>query len=476
MVDPWLNPAGDPWRHYSPAFSSGSNPCLSSFATHAAQGTSVPTGLCGRCLGTGTAGDRRTPQSYSMPFMSPIPQGPQMGFGPMPQQAPGVPSQGMAPQSQLGTSQNAGDYAGVAGNLLNRLDATTMNTSPRPVASAFDLFGKPANSSFAGSHHQAPATAQQQNELMLKALTAALSGDKKSLPSWSGGVESLRPWLRQLSYWELDNNVPKARWGIKLLQSFSENSAPRKIAETIDLSIVLSEAGYGAILAEIMAKYGPYLEAIGPAAIDQFFYGLERSRTESFSNYIASREIALQELEAQLGEKVPPRIAGRVLLRGANLTEQQRENLAIKYHALLTFDEVARALRPLDRPEALVNKVNKAFLMHREPEKETTAEVSPDENEEELVEDSEEDEPESDGEGNLTFLLFDQNREYTEEETQYIWAYNSAYRDVRKDLARKKGRNFSKPKETKNRGGAGRRAAGAPSTVPSLACVWSLIR
>lgn len=44
----------------------------------------------------------------------------------------------------------------------------------------------------------------------------------------------------------------------------------------------------------------------------------------------------------------------RVLLRGANLTEQQRENLAIRYNALLTFDQIARALRPLDRPEALV--------------------------------------------------------------------------------------------------------------------------
>ena len=279
---------------------------------------------------------------------------------------------------------------------------------------------------------------------------------RKSLPTWGGGVESLRPWLRQLSYWEVDNNVPRARWGMKLLQSFAENSVPRKIAESLDLSVVLSEAGYGAILTEIMTKYGPYLEAIGPAAIDQFFYGMERSRNDSFSNYIASKELALQELEAQLGEKVPPRIAGRVLLRGANLTEPQRENLAIKYHALLTFDQVARALRPLDRPEALVGKVNKTFLLQQENAEETPSAVLPEDEDDELIEDNEE-EPESDGDGNLTYLLFDQDREYTEEETQYIWAYNSAYRDVRKDLqARKKGRHFFKPKESKNKKGDGR--------------------
>ncbi|CAK9075796.1 Uncharacterized protein SCF082_LOCUS36656 [Durusdinium trenchii] len=323
------------------------------------------------------------------------------------------------------------------------------------------------------SSQTTPSTPAQQNELMLKALTAALSGDKKSIPTWNGSVETLRPWLRQLSYWELDNNVPKTRWGIKLLQSFTDGSAPRKIAETVDLSVVLSEQGYGTILTEIMTKYGPFLEAIGPAAIDHFFYGFERSRQESFSNYIAAKEVALQELEAQLGEKVPPRIAGRVLLRGANLSEQQRENLAIKYNALLTFDQIARALRPLDRPEALVGKVSKTFLMGRSEATEQSeafheGEHEDLEEEEELL--FEEDEPESDGEGNLTYLVFDPSREYTEEETQYIWAYNSAYRDVRKDLqARRKGRQFFKPKDSAQRNKKGVRTDGHEAVVDTAA-------
>ena len=99
-----------------------------------------------------------------------------------------------------------------------------------------------------------------------------------------------------------------------MLQSFPEGSAPRKIAETVDLATLLSDNGCGAILAEIISKYGPYLEAIGPAAADHCFYGVPRAQDENFSTYIAAKEIALHELDAQIGERVPPKIAGRVLL------------------------------------------------------------------------------------------------------------------------------------------------------------------
>jgi hypothetical protein len=323
------------------------------------------------------------------------------------------------------------------------------------VGSAFEFFGKPATGNAASSSGELPQNPQQQSDLIMKALTAALSGDRRGMPTWNGSIETLRPWLRQLSYWELDNHVPRQRWGIKLLQSFAEGSAPRKMAEALDMPTILSEHGYGTILSEILNKYGPYLEAIGPAAVDNFFFGAERSRHETFSNYIAAKELALQEVEAQLGEKVPPRIAGRILLRGANLSEPQRENLAIKYNALLTFDQIATALRPLDRPEALMGKVNKAYMTslgdvpqsaHDHAEEVEDGEPGDDLCEDELLED---DEPESDGEGNLTYLMFDPTKEYSEEETKYIWAYNSAYRDVRKELqSRRKGRQFFRPKNS----------------------------
>ena len=182
-----------------------------------------------------------------------------------------------------------------------------------------------------------------------------------------------------------------------------------------------------------MTKYAPFLEAVGPAAIDHFFYQVERSRNDSFSTYIAAKELARQELESQVGERVPDKIAGRILLKHANLTDQQRENLAIKHNALLNFDQVAAALRPLDRPEALMNRVAKTFLTAdhgSEPNSTWDYDVGigAEEEEEELIADLDMIDPESDGEGGLARLYFDPNREYEEEEAQYIWAYNMAYK------------------------------------------------
>ncbi|CAK8990413.1 Integrase catalytic domain-containing protein, partial [Durusdinium trenchii] len=324
-----------------------------------------------------------------------------------------------------------------AAGLCQQLDATALPPTSPVVSSAFEMLGKPA--------HAAATVPVDPQETMLKALTAALSGDRKSLPTWSGDVATLRSWLRQLTLWEMDNNLPRHKWGLKLLQAFGDQTPPRRIAEAVDLATLTSENGYAAILTAIMAKYGPYLEAAGPAAIEAFFYGTERNKNENLSSYVATKEIALQELESNLGEKLPPRIAGRILLRHANLSDAQREAMAVKYNALLTFEQAAAALRPLDRPDALVQKVTKNFAAASTYVGAAEAE----DDEEELIEDNdgheESEGPESDGQGNLTYLLFDPQEEYTEEEATYIWAYNSAYKDVRRELqARRKGRQFFK--------------------------------
>ena len=52
---------------------------------------------------------------------------------------------------------------------------------------------------------------------------------------------------------------------------------------------------------------------------------------------------------------MPPKLAGRILLKHANLT-------AIRYNALLSFDGVAAALRPLDRPDALLKPMTSSTM------------------------------------------------------------------------------------------------------------------
>ncbi|CAE7228874.1 pol [Symbiodinium sp. CCMP2592] len=332
------------------------------------------------------------------------------------------------------------------------------------------------------------------SDAIVKALTMAVSGERKMVPSWSGSTSTLRAWLRQLSFWELDNQIPRKRWGVKLFQAFPEGSIPRRITESLPMEVILSESGYGAILTSVLEKFKPYLEAAAPAAVDAFCFQGERSRNETFANFIAAKELAMQEVESMVGEKVPDKTAGRILLRQSNLTEAQRETMAIKHNALLGFEEVARALRPLDRPEALLKPMAATNML-------ATAEQSMnywinEEDSQELPEDQGQldglpeewtdyqeaasyyEEPECDERGE-PLLFYEADREYDEEEALYIWAYNDAYHQMFEELqARRKGRQFYKPAEqkgkskgkSKNRKGRGHNRGTADDLLARTRC------
>lgn len=47
--------------------------------------------------------------------------------------------------------------------------------------------------------------------------------------------------------------------GLNLLQSLHEATAPQRTAEGIDMAVPTSEAGCGATLLPLMAKYAPFL-------------------------------------------------------------------------------------------------------------------------------------------------------------------------------------------------------------------------
>lgn len=90
-----------------------------------------------------------------------------------------------------------------AKDFLNPIDSSAMPPQAQAVKSAFETLGK----SHSGVN---PPPAGDANETLLKALTVAISGDKKSLPSWSGSMEALGLRLQQVSLWEMDSNMPKS--------------------------------------------------------------------------------------------------------------------------------------------------------------------------------------------------------------------------------------------------------------------------
>ncbi|CAJ1446793.1 unnamed protein product, partial [Effrenium voratum] len=207
-------------------------------------------------------------------------------------------------------------------------------------------------------------------------------------------------WLKLLSHWELETTLPKARWGLKLYQSFTDKTPPRRLADSIPVEKMLTEEGYGLILSALVNYYRPHLDIQGPSSVDRFFYAGDRQKGESFTTFVANKELALQELEMQLGETLNTKVTGRVLLRQAHLTDFQRV-----YGDQDGWDYEEDG-HPYDEGDG------------------ESEELLPDE---ELEED----------------MMVFEDKEYDELEATWIQAYHTAYKDVRRDLqARRKERGF----------------------------------
>ena len=149
-------------------------------------------------------------------------------------------------------------------------------------------------------------------------------------------------------------------------------------------------------------------------------------------------------MEAQIGEKLSPLVAGRVLLKQANISDLQRDLMNLKSH---TFDAVADALRPLDRMDVLSKAANMSMKSTYATANYEDAEHYVDENgeiyfAEEWFEEDDGDwcEEESSPPPSDDIVYFE-DREYDEVEAIYVQAYN----DVRRDLkSRRKERGFIK--------------------------------
>ena len=106
--------------------------------------------------------------------------------------------------------------------------------------SAFAMLGKnmpPGMNVPTSQNRQSP------EQLIANALNHALAGERKSIPIWNGSPSTLRPWLKLLSLWEYECNLPMEKRGIKLLQSFPESSQPRRIADCVPTDVLLQTKG-----------------------------------------------------------------------------------------------------------------------------------------------------------------------------------------------------------------------------------------
>ena len=354
---------------------------------------------------------------------------------------------------------NAASFASALGSASGQ---TAMGDN-RPKSSAFDLLGgarpfPPSGNTFG----ELGPDGQPTNAAIASALHQL--GEKKPIPTWNGNAETLRSWLKVLALWEFETTLPMNKRGIRLLQSFQENSQPRRIADTVPTQVSLSPQGYSAILTAIYERYAPYLEASAPRAIDKFLYEGERQKSETFTSYVAAKQISLQEMEMQMGEKISERLAGRVLLKQSNLNDLQRELLMLRSPILRTFDDIANLLRTLDRPEMLnrAQGSTKNYATFHDSNDSQVDEHTHEYNENHVEGDTDDDESSSQDEQGNPFIYFE-DKVFSEQESMEIMAYHSAYRDVRRELQKRRNeRGFVK----RGRDGAGGKSKGKRSYKP----------
>ena len=422
-----------PQQYHMGSPNSGSTMCgnvgnlgTTQFGQHHASG-SVLHEPFGNACGQSTRSGEHVLNLHGFPHgLSGVPQ----SFGNVPHGLfPNVHGHGRPPSEQAYTPPESVHMGTNAAKFSQAIGSQVHHQQPQQVRSAFDMLGKPAPSASRGPP-------PDQNEVM-RQLINAMSGDRKNIPQWNGQPSTLRSWLKLLGFWEQETSTPLNRWGLKLYQSFSEGSAPRRIADTIPTELILTENGYSLILGALMQKYKPYLEIAGPAAIDAFFYSGDRQKGETFSSFVASKEIQRQDMQQQLGETVSELVCGRVLLKQAYLTDLQRELLSLKSHALLSFDQVANMLRTLDRSEVLAKSSFGSSTSGMKVLFQTDENPENSENyDEELEEDDDYSEDESVEDG---YYVFEDKKEFQEHEAIYVQAYNDVRRDLRE---RRKERGF----------------------------------
>ena len=113
-----------------------------------------------------------------------------------------VPPTGLFGHVGVGGGQPSQQFCGSsfgAADVAHALDGLNRVPQQQAFGSAFEALGKSSKSAFTP-------------DALLRALQIAVTGERKFPPSWGGAVESLRPWLKSLALWEMDNHLPQSKW------------------------------------------------------------------------------------------------------------------------------------------------------------------------------------------------------------------------------------------------------------------------
>ena len=171
--------------------------------------------------------------------------------------------------------------------------------------------------------------------------------DKDPPPGYSGEnpQSTFKGYMRDLELWKAGTDVPAEKQGLKLVQVLS--GAAKSAVEVLTVEEIKGADGYANVVKKLKAAFAPYVETALPRALEAALYGHQRSRKETLTDYL----IRFQKSQAQLqdGVTLPPKAAGYLLYRQANLDHELDARLTTWLAGDFSLDNVTANLRRLER-------------------------------------------------------------------------------------------------------------------------------
>ena len=172
--------------------------------------------------------------------------------------------------------------------------------------------------------------------------------DREPPPPFDGRhpERSFERWTKELKLWEYETEIPKSKWGVKLLRQLSGSA--KAAAEGLSFEEIACEEGKDNILRTLQEHFAPHLETSLPKAFEAAIYGEVRGAKEFFGDYVIRMEHAFTELERK-GVKLHEAVTGYVMFRQANLNETQESQMLTWGAGKYDRKTVVANLRKLDK-------------------------------------------------------------------------------------------------------------------------------
>ena len=89
-------------------------------------------------------------------------------------------------------------------------------------------------------------------------------------------------WIKELKLWEYETEIPKEKWGVKLLRQLSGSA--RAAADNLSFEDIACEEGMENLVKVLTDHFSPHLESSLPLAFESAIYGEPRASRESFGD------------------------------------------------------------------------------------------------------------------------------------------------------------------------------------------------